>query len=117
MKFLLLIKKKEQKEKKYIVIGDLERVAMLEEMSGRQKSRALWLREGDKGTKKFHRVANLNRNNSIETLLGNGLVFSDHSEIKEHIVRFDNRLFTKQLSWRPKLDGLAFDSIEEEEAI
>lgn len=26
------------------------------------------------------------------------------------------RLFTEQFCWRPKMDGIAFDSIEEEEA-
>jgi hypothetical protein len=32
-------------------------------------------------------------------------------------VHFYNRLITEQFSWRLKLDGLAFDSIDEEEAI
>jgi len=37
------------------------------------------------------------------------------TEIREHIVQF-YRLFTEQFYWRPKMDGIAFDSIEEEEA-
>lgn len=55
-------------------------------------------------------------NNSIESLLVNGLVSSDQSEIREHIVLSYNRLSLKQFSWWPKLDGLAFESIVEEEA-
>jgi hypothetical protein len=77
---------------------------------------ALWLREGDRCTKYFHQVANSNRrNNSIESLLANGSVTFDHSEIREHIVHFYDRLFSKQFSWRSKLDGLPFDSTDEEE--
>jgi hypothetical protein len=35
------------------VINDLEMITLLEEVSWRQKSRALWLREGDKCTSFF----------------------------------------------------------------
>jgi hypothetical protein len=37
------------------------------------------------------------------------------SKIREHVLLFNNRLFIEQFSWRPKLDDLAFDSIDEEE--
>jgi hypothetical protein len=95
----------------------LEKATLLEEISWRQKSRALWLKEGDKCTKFFHRVANSNRrNNSIEALSVNGSVSSDQSAIREHIVQYYDSLFSEQFSWRPKLDGLAFDSIDVEEA-
>lgn len=62
-------------------------------------------------------MANLNqRKNSIESLLVNRLVSSDHSEIKEHITLFYNRLSTEQFSWQHKLDGFVFYSIDEAEA-
>jgi hypothetical protein len=65
----------------------------------------------------FHQVANLNRrNNSIELLPVNGTISSYQPTIGEHIVQFHDRLFSEQFSWPPKLDGLAFDSIDVEEA-
>ncbi len=73
------------------MINDLEMITLLEEVSWRQKLRALWLREGDKCTKFFHRVANSNRrNNSIDRLLVSGTLSLDHTEIREHIVQLYN---------------------------
>jgi hypothetical protein len=56
----------EEKLRKSLVISELEKVNLIDEISWRQKSTVLWLKEGDKCTKFFHRVANSNRrNNSI----------------------------------------------------
>ncbi len=43
----------EEKRRKEIVSGELERATLLEEMSWRQKSRALWLREGGSNAQSF----------------------------------------------------------------
>jgi hypothetical protein len=63
----------------------------------------------------FHQKANSNRrDNYIEKLVVNGTISSYQSKIRDHIVQFYNRLFTKQHSWQPKLDGLTLDSIGED---
>uniref|UniRef100_A0A2N9HXJ9 Reverse transcriptase domain-containing protein n=1 Tax=Fagus sylvatica TaxID=28930 RepID=A0A2N9HXJ9_FAGSY len=109
--------------------AELENVLLLEEIKWRQTSRATWLREGDKNTKFFHRVANSNRRfNSIDHLMVNGTVSIDHlmvngtvttdqSEIGEELVSFYKGLFSDDEVRRPLLDGLEFSSIEETDRI
>jgi hypothetical protein len=77
----------------------------------------LWLRASDKCTKFFHTIANSNRRkNYIDSLLIGGRLSTNQVEINEHIVQFYHKLYTVQGSWRPLVDGLSFDSIEETEA-
>ena len=57
---------------------ELEIVTLLEEISWRQKSRALCIREGDRNTKFFHRIANSHKRvNSIDRLMVDGVLSSD----------------------------------------
>jgi len=103
--------------RKSLIVSDLERIILQEEISWRQKSRVLWLKEGDKCTKFFHRIANSNRrSNYTESLSVNSSVSSYQPAIREHIVPFYESLFSEQYSWRPRLDGLACNSLATEEA-
>jgi hypothetical protein len=93
-----------------------ERLLLCEEVSWRQRFMALWLREGDKNTRFFHRVANSNRrNNTVEYLTVNGSLSSYAETIKAHTVLFYTQLYSEQSSWRRKPDGLSFHSIGVEE--
>jgi hypothetical protein len=86
----------EEKLRQSLIVSDLEKIVLQEEISWRQKSRVLWLK-GDKCTKFFHWIANSNwRSNSIESLFVNGSVSLDQPAIKDHIVQFYETLFSKQ---------------------
>jgi precorrin-6B methylase 1 len=71
------------------VVRELEQCALMEEVSWRQKSRVLWLMEGDKCTKFFHSIANLNRrHNATDSLMIEDNISSNQAKICEHIVFF-----------------------------
>jgi hypothetical protein len=70
------------------IVSETERSTHMEEVSWRQKSRILWLKEGDKCTKFFHIMTNSKRrNNSIDSLLIDGTISTNRSEISEQIVQ------------------------------
>jgi hypothetical protein len=97
--------------------GELHKVMDLDEISWRQKSRVLWLKEGDRNTKFFHRMANSHRrNNFIGCLNIEGTVTSDPKEVEEGIVQYYKHLYCESTPWRPTLNGLPFKTLVSEEA-
>ena len=107
----------EEFRRKAEVVRELEKCTLMEEVSWRQKSRVMWLKEGDKGTKFFHSITSSNRRyNSIDTLMIGDNPSSNPAEISEHIVEFYQKPFTEQCNWRPMVHGISFDSISEAES-
>jgi hypothetical protein len=99
------------------VSRELDSCLLMEEVSWRQKSRILWLKEGDKCTKYFHSMANSRRRyNSIDSLMIDGTLSNNQVEISDHIVKFYQKLFLEQCRWRIRVDDLEFDQILEHEA-
>ena len=91
--------------------------ALMEEMSWRQKSREIWLKEGDKNTKFFHKMANAHRRgNQITKMRINGVWITKEIELKQGIVEAFKSLLSKTGEWRASIDGLSFQTINEEAA-
>ena len=79
----------DEKSKKKLTIVELDKLILMEEISWRQKSRALWLQKGDKNSKFFHRLANSHRIvNSIAKLSIDGNMSYNQDEIRDHITSF-----------------------------
>ena len=54
----------------------------LEEISWRQKSRALYVKKGDNNTRFFYRLANSHRNaNQIKRIEVDGVLYEDESDV------------------------------------
>ncbi|KAG5585521.1 hypothetical protein H5410_045955 [Solanum commersonii] len=74
------------------VLVELEELAKNEESRWRQKSKVLWLKQGDNNTKFFQRIATAHRRcNTIDRLIFNGEENKDPKEIKDHITEFYKR--------------------------
>ena len=89
------------------------KLSYLEEISWRQKSRALWLNAGDRNTKFFHRVASLHSKfNYISYIEVHGTRFNTLPAMKSAIQGFYNTLFTESEAWRPQVDGLFLSQLQ-----
>lgn len=76
---------------------ELASLAMAQEISWRQKSRALCLEEGDANTKKFHRVAiTSKRRNFIESVEVEGEVYAGEEGVEGATIQFYKRLFKEE---------------------
>uniref|UniRef100_A0A2N9G1G0 Reverse transcriptase domain-containing protein n=1 Tax=Fagus sylvatica TaxID=28930 RepID=A0A2N9G1G0_FAGSY len=93
--------------------AEVIQLAHMAKTSWRQKSHALWLKEGDNNTRFFHQLANSNRRrNYLGSLEVDGNIFEDKEDIKAQVVQFYHSLYQESESWRPEADGLTFDSID-----
>ena len=86
--------------------------AIMEETFWRQRSREIWLKERDRNTRYFHRMANSDmRRNQIRRLRINGVWATEDSDLKSNIVNAFKSLRSDPGYWRASPDGLSFSSI------
>ncbi|CAA0810987.1 Unknown protein, partial [Striga hermonthica] len=81
---------------------DLDKAYMEEEQYWRAKSRALWLKVGDKNTRFFHAFAaqRRKRNSVLRLVSGTGEVITEPKKLEEHIVNYYSSLFKSEGSNR-----------------
>ena len=81
--------------------SQIQNLLSLEEVSWRQKSRMLCIKEGDNNIKFFHKVANSRRRyNHISMLEVNGVTYEDESEMADQAVQFYKNLYKETEEWK-----------------
>ena len=107
----------EELEARKVAKGDFEKWALMEEVSWRQKSREVWLREGDRNTGFFHKMANSHsRRNCLSKIKVDGVWLTEEQEIKRGVVRAFKDQLTDPGGWHPSMEGLDFNRIGNEDA-
>ena len=77
-------------------LEDYKKWVLLEETSWRQKSKEIQLKEGDKNTKFFHKMANAHaRRNLLSKVRINRVTMTDEEEIKVGVCRAYQTLLTE----------------------
>ena len=89
----------------------------MEETHWRQLSRELWLKEGDRNTGFFHRMANAHRrNNSLDRIKINRVWMTEDQEVREGIVNAFQHLLSEEPGWRADIEGLHLNRLNSREA-
>ncbi|RVW50576.1 Transposon TX1 uncharacterized 149 kDa protein [Vitis vinifera] len=90
---------------------------MLEESHWRQLSREVWLKEGDKNTGFFHRMANAHRNNNtVDRVKIDGVWLEEDQEVREGIANAFHQRLSEDVGWKADIEGIQLDRISQQEA-
>ena len=96
---------------------DFKKWVLLEEVTWRQKSREVWLKEGGRNTGFFHRMANAHRRrNNMDRIRINGVWNSKENGISEGIINAFRSLLSNLGDWRPPLSGLQCETLQNVDA-
>ena len=98
---------------------ETEQLTSFEETFWRQKSRALYVKEGDNNTRFFHRLANsYYRNaNQVKRIEVDGVLYEDESNVRSQLVLFYQGLYKETEVGHLTMDGLDFACNEEDERL
>ena len=92
----------EEEESRKDARENYKKWVLFEEMSWKQKSREIWLKEGDRNTSFFHKMDNAHRRrNQMAKIKINGSWITEDCEIKEEVRRAFQLLLSTSGDWQP----------------
>ena len=101
-----------------VAMEDFKKWAIMEEISWRQKSREIWLKEGDRNIGFFHKMANSHRKrNNIDWIRIGGDWLNGTEEVSTGIVNAFKVLLFDPGDWRASPKGLNFSRLNDTEAV
>ncbi|RVW15454.1 putative ribonuclease H protein [Vitis vinifera] len=107
----------EEAELKKAAKESFKKWVLLEEAHWRQHSREIWLREGDRNTGFFHRMASAHRrNNAMGSIKVNGEWLVEEQEVKEGIVNSFQQLLTEDMAWQADIGNIQVGCISQQDA-
>ena len=90
---------------------------LLEESHWKQFSREIWLKEGDKNTRFFHRMAKAHHNNnSLDKIKTDGVWLLEEQEVREGIANAYQQMLSEDLGWKADIGRIQLDQISQQEA-
>lgn len=103
-----------ERERKCHLKADLAKKLQMEATSWKQKLRAKGLKDGDKNSKYFHMLANHRRRvNYVEGLDIEGKCIKGNEALRAGAKVHFRKLYKESTNYRPKLDNLFFNSLDE----
>ena len=99
------------------VVEEYKKWVVLEETYRRQKSREIWLKEGDKNISFFHGMVNSHRRrNTISLLYINSELVREEEALRQGITNAFENLLSYSGDWRANLAGLNFSKLSASQA-
>ncbi|RVX00991.1 LINE-1 reverse transcriptase-like [Vitis vinifera] len=107
----------EEAELKKEAKDSFKKWVLLEEAHWRQHSRELWLKDGDKNTGFFHRMASAHRrHNAMDRIKVNGEWLVEEQEVREGVVNSFQQLLTEDMGWQADIGSIPVGCISLQDA-